>query len=99
VKNNAAERRTSNPLRCSVLSGWKYTVTTVFKGGNMKKVFALVILSICMTAPSFAKDVVGHSAKVAGKDTAKAAKGTAKGTTKAAKGTAKGTAKVLGKLF
>ena len=61
----------------------------------MKKVFALVILSICMTAPSFAKDVVGHSAKVAGKGTAKAAKGTAK----AAKGTAKGTAKVLGKLF
>jgi hypothetical protein len=65
----------------------------------MKKVFAIVILSICMTAPSFAKDVVGHSAKVAGKGTAKAAKGTAKGTTKAAKGTAKGTAKVLGKLF
>jgi hypothetical protein len=64
------------------------------KGGNMKKVFALVILSICMTAPSFAK-VVGHSAKVAGKDTAKAAKGTAK----VAKGTAKGTARVLSKLF
>ena len=65
----------------------------------MKKVFALVILSICMTAPSFAKDVVGHSAKVAGKGTAKTAKGTAKGAAKAAKGTTKGTAKVLGKLF
>jgi hypothetical protein len=61
----------------------------------MKKVFALVILSICMTAPSFAKDVVSHSAKVAGKDTAKATKGTAK----VAKGTAKGTGKVLSKLF
>ena len=58
----------------------------------MKKVFALVILSICMTAPSFAKDVVGHSAKVAGKGTAKTAKGTAKGAAKAAKGTTKGAA-------
>jgi hypothetical protein len=49
----------------------------------MKKVVALVVLSICMTAPSFAKNVVGHTAKVAGKDTGKAAKATAKGAARA----------------
>ena len=34
----------------------------------MKKLFALVALSLCMAAPSFGADLVGHSAKVAGKD-------------------------------
>ncbi len=51
----------------------------------MKKLFALVALSVCMAAPSFGADVVGHSAKVAGKDTYKAAKVTAKDTGKAGK--------------
>jgi len=40
----------------------------------MKKFFALVVLSLCMAAPSFGADVVGHSVKVAGKDSYKAAK-------------------------
>ena len=51
----------------------------------MKKLFALVALSVCIAAPSFGADVVGHSAKVAGKDTYKAAKVTAKDTGKAGK--------------
>jgi hypothetical protein len=34
----------------------------------MKKVLALVALALCVSAPSFGADVVGHSAKVAGKD-------------------------------
>jgi len=51
----------------------------------MKKVFALVLLSVCMAAPSFGADVVGHSAKVAGKDSYKAAKISAKETGKAGK--------------
>jgi len=51
----------------------------------MKKLFALVVLSVCIAAPSFGADVVGHSAKVAGKDTYKAAKVTAKDTAKAGK--------------
>ena len=49
----------------------------------MKKLFALVVLTGCLAVPSFAGDVVGHSAKVAGKDTAKVATVTAKGTAKA----------------
>ena len=49
----------------------------------MKKSFALVVLSLCMAIPSFAGDVVGHSAKVAGKDSAKAVSVTAKATAKA----------------
>ncbi len=51
----------------------------------MKKVLALVLLSVCMAAPSFGADVVGHSAKVAGKDSYKAAKISAKETGKAGK--------------
>lgn len=55
----------------------------------MKKIFALVVLSLCVAAPSFAGDVLGHSAKVAGKDSAKAVavagKDTAKATVKVAK--------------
>jgi hypothetical protein len=55
----------------------------------MKKVFALVVLSICMAVPSFAGDVVGHSVKVAGKASAKAATVAAKDTAKAAVAVAK----------
>jgi uncharacterized GH25 family protein len=54
------------------------------KGGNMKKFFALVVLSLCVSAPSFAAEhVISHSAKVAGKDSYKAAKFSAKETGKA----------------
>jgi len=51
----------------------------------MKSLFALVVLVLtaCLTAPSFAGDVVGHGAKVAGKDSAKAAKVGVKDTAKA----------------
>ena len=49
----------------------------------MKKMFALGLLSLCMAAPSFAANVVGHSAEVAGKDSAKVARTTAKDTAKA----------------
>jgi hypothetical protein len=48
----------------------------------MKKLFALAVLTSCLAVPSFAGDVVGHSAKVAGKDTAKVATVAAKGTAK-----------------
>ena len=58
----------------------------------MKKVFALVVLSLCVAAPSFAGDVVGHSVKVAGKDTAKAV-------AVAGKNTAKATVRVMKVLF
>jgi hypothetical protein len=59
--------------------------TAKTKGGFMKKLFALVALSLCMAAPSFGADVVGHSAKVAGKNTYKVAKVSAKETGKAGK--------------
>lgn len=55
----------------------------------MKKLFVLVALSLCMAAPSFGADVVGHSAKIAGKDTYKTAKVTAKETGKAGKAVVK----------
>lgn len=62
----------------------------------MKKLFALVALSVCMVSPSFGADVVGHSAdvaghsaKVAGKDAYKVAKVTAKDTGKAGKAVVK----------
>ena len=48
----------------------------------MKKLLAL---AVCMSASSFGADVVGHSAKVAGKDTYKVAKVSVKDTGKAAK--------------
>ena len=51
----------------------------------MKKVFALVVLSVCMATPSFGADVIGHSAEVVGKDSYKAAKVSAKETGKAGK--------------
>jgi hypothetical protein len=40
----------------------------------MNKLFALVVLTGCLAVPSFAGDVVDHSLKVAGKDSAKVAK-------------------------
>jgi hypothetical protein len=55
------------------------------KGGIMKKLLVLVALSLSMAAPSFGADVVGHSAKVAGKDTYKVAKVSVKETGKAGK--------------
>jgi opacity protein-like surface antigen len=38
----------------------------------MKKSCAVMLLAVAVAAPSFASDVVGHSAKAAGKDSAKA---------------------------
>jgi hypothetical protein len=55
----------------------------------MKKLFALVALSLCLAAPSFGADVVGHSAKTAGKETYKVAKVSAKDTGKAGKAVVK----------
>ena len=55
----------------------------------MKKLLVLVALSLCMAAPSFGSDVVGHSAKVAGKDTYKVAKASAKDAGKAGKAVVK----------
>jgi len=55
----------------------------------MKKLLILLSLSLCMAAPSFGTDVVGHSAKVAGKDTYKVAKVSAKETGKAGKAVVK----------
>ena len=44
----------------------------------MNKLLALVALALCISAPSFAADAVGHSVKDAGKVTYKAAKDTGK---------------------
>ena len=55
----------------------------------MKNVLAVVILAICVAVPSFAADVVGHSVKVTGKETYKAAKVSAKDTAKAGKAVVK----------
>jgi len=57
----------------------------------MKKL-ALIALALCMTVPSFAGDVVGHSVAVAGKDSGKAV-------AVAGKDTAKATVKVVKFLF
>ena len=59
------------------------------KGGNMKRHLALVALALCISAPSFGADVVGHTAKTAGKETYKVAKVSAKDTGKAGKAVAK----------
>jgi hypothetical protein len=55
----------------------------------MKKLLILLSLSLCMAAPSFGSDVVGHSVKVAGKNSYKAAKVSAKDTGKAGKAVVK----------
>jgi hypothetical protein len=49
----------------------------------MKKLLAVVALTSCLALPSFATDVVGHSAKVAGKDSGKAVAVAGKNTAKA----------------
>jgi hypothetical protein len=60
------------------------------KGGSMKKFFAVAVLAMCVAVPSFAaKDVVGHSVKVTGKETYKGAKASAKETGKAGKAVVK----------
>jgi len=47
----------------------------------MKKLFAVAVLAMCAAVPSFAAEhVVGHSVKVKGKETYKAAKVSAKDT-------------------
>ncbi len=55
----------------------------------MKNVFAVAVLAICVAIPSFAADIVGHSVKVTGKETYKAAKVSAKETGKAGKAVVK----------
>jgi hypothetical protein len=49
----------------------------------MKKFFALVVLSLCVTAPLSGADVVGHSLKVAGQASYKGATVSAKEVSKA----------------
>ena len=45
------------------------------KGGNMKKLFALFVLALSVSVPSFgAEHVVTHSAEVAGKESYKTAR-------------------------
>ena len=51
----------------------------------MKKLFALVVLSLCVTALSFGADVVGHSLEVAGQDSYKGVTVSAKEVGKAGK--------------
>jgi hypothetical protein len=60
------------------------------KGGSMKKLFAVAVLAMSVAVPSFAAEhVVGHSVKVAGKETYKGAKASAKETGKAGKAVVK----------
>jgi hypothetical protein len=44
----------------------------------MKQLFGLIVLTACIAVPSFASDVVGHSVKVTGKDSATAVRVTAR---------------------
>jgi len=55
----------------------------------MKRLLSLVLLTSCLAIPSFAGDVVGHSVKVAGKDSAKAVTVTVKASAKAVKAVGK----------
>ena len=55
----------------------------------MRNLFVLVTLTLCMSIPSFAGDVVGHSAKAEGKDNYRAAKISAKDAGKAGKAVVK----------
>jgi hypothetical protein len=48
------------------------------KGGSMKKLFVVAVLAMSVAVPSFGSNVVGHSAKAAGKVTYKAGKETGK---------------------
>ena len=49
----------------------------------MKRLLAVIALTTCFALPSFATDVVGHSVKVAGKDSGKAVVVAGKDTAKA----------------
>jgi hypothetical protein len=49
----------------------------------MKKLLAVIALTSCLALPSFATDVVGHSVKVAGRDSGKAVVVAGKDTAKA----------------
>jgi hypothetical protein len=80
-----------HPFGAGVDEVRRYSSKLKEKVMNIKKM-ALIVLSICMAAPSFAGDVVGHSAKVAGKDSGKAV-------TTASKDTAKATVKTVKFLF
>ena len=77
--------------RTSLFSGKKdATHSKENKGGNVKKLFAVAVLAMCVAVPSFAaKHVVGHSVKVTGKETYKAAQVSAKDTGKAGKAVVK----------
>src|SRR5919201_3336137 len=63
---------------------WERATATANQGGNMKKLFALVVLSVCMAVPSFAGDVVGRNVKGVGKEGGKDLAIPAKETGKAA---------------
>jgi hypothetical protein len=77
--------------RTSLLTGKKdATHSKENKGGSMKKLFAVAVLAMCVAVPSFAaKDVVGHSVKVTGKEAYKGAKASVKDTGKAGKAVVK----------
>ncbi len=66
--------------RTSLFTGKKdATHSKENKVGSMKKLFAVAVLAMCVAVPSFAAEhVVGHSVKVTGKETYKAAKDTGK---------------------
>ena len=51
----------------------------------MKRILALVVLGLCVSASSFGADVVVHSVKAAGKESGKVVKVSAKDTGKAGK--------------
>jgi hypothetical protein len=61
----------------------------------MKRLLSLVLMTGCLAIPSFASEVVGHSVKVAGKDSAKAVTVALRNSTNAA--TSKSNAKQLEK--
>ncbi len=77
--------------RTSLFTGKKdATRSKENKGGSVKKLFAVTVLAMCAAVPSFAAEhVVGHSVKVAGKETYKAAEVSAKETGKAGKAVVK----------
>jgi hypothetical protein len=55
----------------------------------MKRIFVLLVLSLCIAVPSFAGDVIGHSVAAVGKESGKAVAVTAKDTAKATAAVAK----------
>jgi phage-related minor tail protein len=71
------------PAQAKQLELAKYVTTATTKEEVMKRLLAVIALTSCLAVPSFAGDVVGHTAKVAGKDSAKVVTTTAKDTAKA----------------